>query len=404
MTSVRLTPGKADFVRRKRADGTIQDVCLLKWNIDFSQGCVAQVHPCHLDEVLANNGRYAPGNYDRYRADKTGDERCKYCYAWKKNSGGVASRTVDKRTRKDFETYKPEFVRFGKNSEPGHSFYFPEFMKAVDLCTEFDARPIITTKMLPFGIEGARETAKFSSIRSDYIARFAENKNMPSGKEIAEKLIEAKTSLLFSLGYDQIESGPRLQGFSNQWRIEQAKKYHSAGVNTSLTVVCDVTDSIEPNLARGSFIGKALEEKASIGINVRIIPARLVTEGTARVIAGAKRSVLTDPGYYKTHSLLGEEAIPRARYRWDGRLKAVADYLHPDFVKLTAVGLGMCGAASGTEMCDHCNCHGNMRIAFPESEIVDVVYSESSIGKILLKRMKKRKLKEELKTQIALDI
>ena len=268
MASLRLTPGKADFVKRKRADGTIQDVCLLKWNVDFSQGCIAQVHPCHLDEVLANNGKYAPGNYDRYRADKTGDKRCKYCYAWKKNSGPVLSRTVDKWTRKDFEEHRPKFVRFGKNSEPGHPFYFSEFMKAVDLCTEFGARPIITTKMLPFGIEGARETANYANNGNDYISRFTERQNMPSGKEIAAKLIDARTSLLFSLGYDQIELGPRLQGFSNQWRLEQARKYHSTGVNTSLTVVCDVTDSIENNVSRGSFIKHALEEKSTSGINI----------------------------------------------------------------------------------------------------------------------------------------
>ena len=48
MVAVTFSKGKAEFVKRKMPDGTVQDVCLCAHNVDFSVNwCIAQV-PVHL--------------------------------------------------------------------------------------------------------------------------------------------------------------------------------------------------------------------------------------------------------------------------------------------------------------------------------------------------------------------
>lgn len=396
--SIRLTSGKGDFIKRVLpANGRVVDICLLEWNVDLSNGCIAQVSAAHLDEVVQNNGLYLPpDNFDIYKKDGTGDKRCDYCYAWSKNSGSVIPYKVDEKTRADFETARPKFLRFGKNTEPGHPYYFEAFSKLIDLCKEFGTIPIITTKMLPFGIEGARETKKYAENGSDSYFRLSEEKKIPSGKELAKMLRDTNTSLLVSLGYDEIEQGPLLQGCSNEWRIEQAVNYHIEKVNTSLTVVCDVTSSLEENVSRGSFIGRALNERTRTGINVRVIPARLYTHKTIMQIAGSKRSVLTDTGYHNTpqfDQVSDNKPVSQARYVAKGAFKLIPNYVHPDFKGLFVEGMGVCGVVEEMENCDKCNCYGKTRIQFPESQLPKIQFSSPTRRKLFVDRQKINKVK-----------
>ncbi len=393
--SIRLTPGKADFIKRVNPVTKITDnVCLLEWNVDLSRGCIAQVSSKHFDEIVENNGKYAPGNYAVYKKQGTADGRCDYCYAWGKNSGAVNPAVVDDKTRADFLEHKPRILRFGKNTEPGHPYYSKPFFDLLELCKEFRTTPIITTRMLPFGLEGAIETQNYSENHDDSIARYARKINFPSGEVLATMLRDVRTSLLVSLGYDNIETGPVSQGFSNEWRIVQANRFHASKVNTSLTVVCDVTSSIADNISRGSFIGRALEEKAKTGINVRVIPPRIYTHKSAVAITGSRRSVINSPGYHQTLTLEGidnAEPLPTSRYRAAGMLKSVSNYLHPDFRKLMVEGMGVCGAIGENEHCDKCNtCGGKMRVTFPVSELPKIEFTNPTRRQQMVRRNKNK--------------
>src|SRR3989344_1310035 len=163
--AVLLNRGKADFIRRLAPGNTKpQDVCLLKWNVEFSvKGCAAIVPYNLLQEVADNNGGYLPGNLERYRKAGVVDERCLYCYAMRRNSGNVRPKVVNEKTRADFKSILPKIIRIGKLTEGGHPLYYKTMMDFLDLCREFGTSVIFTTKMLPFGIEGARQATQFAA-------------------------------------------------------------------------------------------------------------------------------------------------------------------------------------------------------------------------------------------------
>jgi len=235
---------------------------------------------------------------------------------------------------------------------------------------------------------------KYADTGSDAFFKLAREKNIPSGKDLAARLKEANTSLLMSLGYDRLEQGPLMQGCSNEWRIQQALKYYTSGVNANLTVVCDVTDSIENNVSRSSFIGRALEVRKETGIPVRIIPARSYTHKVTEFITGIKKKVLTNAGYYQTPQLDalddGKPTI-QSRYVKKGAFKLVPNYIHPDFKGLFVEGMGACGVAAETEHCDKCNCMGKTRISFPESELPKIEFTTPTRRKMFMARARQRR-------------
>jgi len=272
------TGGKGEAVRRRLPDGRIIPICECFYNIDASDGCISQVPVELLKEVVDNDGKYAEGNFRRYKAEGvTRRGRCYYCYAYA-NTGNVRPRVVNGRTRQDFEKYTPKVIRLGKLTELGHPYYYDALSGILDLCEEFGVGIIFPNKMFPFGIQGARETARYARGGNDIAARIAEEREMPSGEKLAEKLrgIHNRSygvTLMYSTGWDCFEPGAVSQGFTNQWRIEQAIKYFKEGINTSLTLVCDVTGSIDLNEQRGSCIKSALNAREE-GLNVRLLPLR----------------------------------------------------------------------------------------------------------------------------------
>jgi len=168
----------------------------------------------------------------------------------------------------------------------------------------------------------------------------------------------------FSIGYDAFERGVCSQGHDNLSRIYAAERYMKEGVNITLTVVCDLTSSLEDNFLRGSSVMAALEAR-SRGLSVRFIPLRISSNPVAVDILGFGRKELL--GFKGQKNLYGS-LIRRYQLRKNNEIEP--RILHENFKRLIFdEGLGLCGRVGLDEFCDKCNLEGDKRIVFPTSQL-----------------------------------
>jgi hypothetical protein len=347
MVSLKLTRGKAEFVKRKLPSGEVEDVCLCAWNADFSvRGCIAQVPSKLIREVLQHNGEYAPGSIEEHRKKFNLDNRCLYCYAkgaGRGNWGKVTPKSIDEKTLEDFETFHPEIIRIGKNTECGHKLYKHQLTRLLDLCEEFDTQVIFPTKMLEFE------------------------------EELAEQLKKIRGVLNYSITYDseKIEPGIISQGYTNAWRIKQAEQYYKAGVNTTLTITCNLTQSILDNVKFDSAIELALKSHGKTGIPLRLLPLRIPSRKLALLVSGKQWGEIVSPrGDEDQRDLFNGEYLFRKR----GNNEAYPQIPHEDFITMLNSGIGACGRIGNDEYCDACNLYPQ-RTVFPASELIQVEYN-----------------------------
>jgi len=382
MSAVRLKKGKGEYVQRQLHDGKVEQICDCLWNVDFSiRGCLAQVHGSVLREVMEHNGQYAEGQIRKHRQTVGVDHRCEYCYARRHNWGKCTPLFVEKMTLKDFEKYKPRVVRLGKNTEALHPFYLNTFLQFLDLCKEFGTSIIAPTKAFPYGKEAVKG---FPYGLDKFLPQY-----IPEASEFISRLIKTGSVINYSIGNDKFESGAVSQGFTNSWRIEQALAYRGTGVNSNLTIICDVTGSFDQNTERGFAVVQALEavKKKSIPFShiIRLLPLRL----TSREFA------LKATGYGWDELLEGTmfDDIPR-RYipKRNGELAPL--FFHPDFQELVDEGVGVCGQVGNYENCDKCHRIGGTRIRFPVDELVEVEYSSHFYEDRAKLREKRRRVRQ----------
>jgi len=373
MVEVRLRPGKADYMTRKLPDGSLEIVCLCKHNADMSKrGCISQVPGQYIQAVVNGKGYYPPELRSGLKDERNGklpDEKCRYCDSRRHNYGAVTIAEIGKNTRKDFEILKPEFVRISKNNEAGHPYYRKTLLEFLELCKEFGTQAIFPTKMLEYN------------------------------EKVATLLKETNSTLLYSLGWDRLEPGVCSQGFTNTWRTEEAEEYLREGVNTSLTIVCDVTSSIGENVSQGNIIGKALNPILFSPLNRRIIPFRPNSRKVAQELGidwdEAKYAApIPEDGH---PNLLSEEYVQgleeqanSARYFLARGGKLIARYFHPDFHGFRD-SIKVCGRVGDLEYCDKCNT-GLEPIVFPASELIKVEYGDK-------KRVSRKKYQEKKRKQ-----
>jgi len=392
MPSLYLTQGKGEFVRRQLASGEIQDVCRCKWNADFAKACIAQVHGAYLAEVIRNNGKYDEGSMPQKRREHGINHRCDYCYSYT-NWGQVTPRKVDLSTMADFADKKPEIVRIGKNVECGHPFYIPTLVDFLEVCEVFNTKIIFPTKMLPYGQEG-----------TDYLAKFR-FEDLPEGRDLARMLKKVGGVVHYSIGADCLEAGSVSQGFTNEWRVEQANRYRRAGVNVDLTLVCAVTQSLEENKKAGFYTAEALAAARKYRIPARILPIRLKSNKLAIKVTECSRSELTE----SNPALPGHENPKHGTWRRRPNNELVPMILHPDFKALYESGIGICGEVGEEEYCDDCNLcpECTRRIEFKVSEKPEIDYSrkvDAKARKSWLQKEKIKAAKERDKPQLKLDL
>lgn len=359
--------GKGEAVQRKNPKtGKIEEICRCWINCDFSRGCIGQVAGSNLLEVINNNGHYLPGNLKKYHEQGLTDQRCNICYAYR-NLGGVEPKIVNEKTRESFKLLSPDVIRIGKLTEAGHPYYYSELMKFFELCEEFSSKIIFPNKMFPFGIDGAEEC-------HPAVFQIARDNQMKRGKDIANILKRVGGSIMYSIGHDSEEPGAVSQGFTNAWRIKQAERYHKEGVNASLTVVLDVTRSIEDNVNSGSHIEEAIRSYERTGINLRILPLRPFRYNMPRLCGGSSDELAG--GGVLTESLFGINVpvLLKLPYKKGGNNQYIPQYFHPEIAKfISERRIGVCGKV-GYEHCDSCNLE-NQRLCFPAEELVQIDYS-----------------------------
>jgi DNA repair photolyase len=358
MSQLQLSKGKAEFIKRQKPDGTIEDICICEDNADFSFACIGQVHGSLLDEVIRNNGCYDKDKICQHRQTVGIDQRCEYCYAKRKNWGKVIPKEIGKKTRQQFEEEKPKIIRLGKNTECGHFFYHKQLIQFLELCKEYGTSIIFPTKMLSFE------------------------------KEIANLLQSTNSVVNYSICNDSFEIGAVSQGFSNEWRIEQAKRYQNEGVNTTSTLTCDITNSLEENLKYGFAIKEILSAKEQ-GLTLRLLPLRLNSKKICLKATGKKWEDIVMPKIWKDTLDFEFEWL----YEKKRNNEAIPLFFHHDFKELTLSGIGICGKVGKMEYCDKCNLEKETRICFHEREIPQ---REKYANKLTYKRYNNKK--EEVKT------
>jgi len=366
MASVRLFSGKGEFVRRKLPDGGIEKVCLCVHNTDFLRGCISQVRVDLLPEVIEHNGRYAPDKLKEYYKLGIADNRCMYCYASRLNGGRVTPEKVDNVTESYFRELKLGIIRIGKRTESGHVFYFPVLRDFLELCRKYGAEIILPTKALSFGREGLEHLQIDDRLP-----------NLPVGKEIAGIFKQVGGVINYSIGNDRLEPGMVSQGHTNAWRIEQARLYREAGVNTTLTITCDVTSSIEDNASRGFAVKQALEAGKKFEIPIRILPLRISSHKLAVLATGKSWDEIKhiqERHHPKQTALFEMHQVQGKPYQAKGNNELIPRFLHPDFQQLVDSGTGLCGIVGDYENCDKCTLE-NRRIRFPVSQLAEVEYN-----------------------------
>ena len=327
-------------------------MCLCEHNVDFTEGCWAQVIADSLENeciserevikgIMENNGAYTPEMISLFMRNngKLPRGNCAYCYVvggGRGNFGKVTPFVVNEMTKKDFEGKLPKIIRLGKRTEPGHFYYMPVLTDFLELCNEFGTRVILPTKMLQFN------------------------------EKIATLLRETGSVVHYSIGGDCFEPGACSQGYTNQWRMERAQEYLSAGVNTHLTIVCDVTSSLERNVERGWAVEEAMTQK---GIRKRLIPLRVYSKlsRNAKVMIGR---TWQDAKMDAQMELDGRHSNRiRAPYLLQGSQLFPA-YVHQDFERFVRER-HICGRIGKLEYCDNCALM-DPKEPFPYSQIIPV--------------------------------
>mgnify|MGYP001572442675 FL=1 len=203
----------------------------------------------------------------------------------------------------DFNTQKilgrpVKILRFGKRTES----YIPIspfsdfFVQALEVTAETKTQNIIPTKFLTFN------------------------------KEIANLLKKTKSTLLFSIGFDEYELGALEYGCNNEFRLEQALKYKQAGVNSIiylLAVANKAPDKRENNIFKFAEKNK---------IKVQILPMRFSRKDLTLKLTGVPWDILKDdskqPTLLKDHY---EES--RGSYYYENSCLTVRN-IHPFWLNL----------------------------------------------------------------------
>lgn len=239
-----LTGGKAEFVPQ----------CFLEANIDFMDGCLTSWIP-------GENPSFDGETFTDYFAYPWGD--CDYCYAGRKHRSFPKTfyEFDQQRLLEDLrggarlkfgseeKIGRPiDVLRFGKRTEPWTPFTSDEFFQTLEAMLVIGTKGVITTKFLPF---------------------------FP---EVAELLRKTKSTLLYSMGPNEIELGAVEYGCDNEFRLEQAKKYREAGVNSALYLLFHpIFPPTEENL---ELINFARENR----IPLQILPMRLINRDLAQKV------------------------------------------------------------------------------------------------------------------------
>lgn len=302
-----LTSGKQEFV----------DSCAFEANIDFGKGCLSGWIP---SEGASFDGE----TFTNYFSFPWGE--CGYCYASRQHKSFPKSVYIFDKERLleelkggcelEYGTGKKlgrpvRVLRFGKRTESWTPFTQDAFIGTLEAMTETGTRGVIPTKFLPFS------------------------------SEVAELLKRTNSTVLYSTGFDELEPGAVAYGATNQFRLEQAKLFSEAGVNTRLYLLAAA------HLAPGEREKTVLEFAEKLKIPVQVLPMRFKGKDLVQRVTGEDWDNLCDVP--QTQPLLFPELeIPyRGTYRKGPNHDLIVSQMHPEWRQIIGNNKGK------VRMCHH---------------------------------------------------
>lgn len=246
-------------------------------------------------------------------------------------ANGIIKRDTDNKLRVT--------IRIGKNTEGASIFHLNHLHKFLELCDTY-------------GEELRERDPRFSGISLHTPTKF-----LYFDSRIAELLRKTKSSVGFSMAYEDLEKGTILFGFDNAHRMECARRYAEAGVSTMLRVSHDCSVSFERAQEMGAHIMEIRDFLLSNPkVKGQLIPMRLQGPDDMLAITGKSRNELKHEGnldFFKDSSVNGDHK-PRIN------VESIPASIHDDYRKLFTEGkhLHVCADLGNTFYCDSCRIPG----------------------------------------------
>ncbi|MGV8171060.1 MAG: hypothetical protein ACP5OA_00015 [Candidatus Woesearchaeota archaeon] len=306
-----LKPGKSEFVPS----------CLLQANLYFSKGCITGFVP-------SEGAFFRDKVFQGFYHDKLAE--CDYCYALDKHD--VYPKTFVKINKKKlreelegkFEDFnnnivgqKVKILRLGKRTEAGAVYNSPQLIDSLETCIDAN-------------IEGIIFPTKFLEYDS----------------ELAKLLKRSNTQLLYSMGFDNLEHGAYFHNMSNAQRLENAIKYHEAGVKSAPYLMLDLTSSL--SIGDKGLIDKVLNH----GMSIQLLGARVPKKDLAVRMTGRSWENLKQ--HPDQHTMNGERV---GGYILTGNTTLTPEKIHPEILRLISDNNGrvrLCHHNTHTTWCGAC--------------------------------------------------
>jgi len=312
-----LSGGKQEFT----------PACGLDANIDVSDGCISGWIP-------GPNASFDGETFVDFYSSPP--HECPQCYAEAKHRGFAKTlwRIQKDKLREELmgncrlSTGMPDIygkpipvLRIGKRTEAGSKFTLDTLALVIETCAETKTKIVMPTQFLEFNPE---------------IARLAKAANM---------------AILYTQNWDEFARGAVAHGCTNEWRREQAVKYHEAGVNALFYI------NLHPYFPPGEREKGIIELARKTGMpHVQILPVRFYKPGIMEMMTGLNPRYVREP----TKEMYGPGEYARS-YCLEGKIH-VPQEIHPEWQRLISENRGfvrMCHHNSSLTWCGGCGiCEG----------------------------------------------
>jgi len=319
-----LTSGKQSFV----------PACVFDANIDLLiGGCSAECD----DE----------GFVDLFKS-------CEYCYAdYKHGAGRTLARVEEEKLTKMLldkaqnlkdleenpisleELGRRPILRFGKKQDPGSQYTTRQLISGLRACGNAGWGAAVATKFLRFDEQVLKAAAK------------------------------GHTSIVYSLGRDDLETGACESGLNNLERVQEGvklfKEVKNKGlddrVNIGFFALVDPLRSIEENAFRES-LKMALEANADLSMGITLLPIRVRGGRHAEKIFGIDWRTLIEPRGQEDFTTPSGLLVPKGYISLDKTQTKVAGGFHPEIAGLVGDNHGNVGLCHKTTRKTYCSgCH-----------------------------------------------
>lgn len=411
---ISITTGKADFHNYKLLSGKVVSPCICENNIDFSEGCIANVNPYfrNADEILADiNGKKNILNKDREeifaRLDEILESEKKQLNPQLNPNIRYTKNFPDSLKEKIWKILVEHVLSLQKRfpngiSEIGKplSGFFDSGIGLLDGraigCEYCYAKPhnnaqnilvdvnfsdvkkeleeMIARKEFVIDTKGKNRiflrkgkwtecdsivhlnsSLELLKIADEYDANvLIPTKFLYFDKTLADYCVKTGSSIQYGVCvYPNLEKGPILWGFDYEYRLECAKRYANAGVSVGLKISADCDSSFDSCMQRGGIITKLIDFIDSTKSTNNPIFAQIIP---LRIKSNALVRKVT--GHSRKELLSGVQnlfgnSVEAASYIADGQNALIPFIIHPDYKNY--FNGNICGQVGEHFYCNSCH-------------------------------------------------